>query len=92
LRHGIVWAAAAFRLQLALSRIVLGLNPETRMSGPSDFLKEAARLRDMARRARRMAGQLAIEADRLRVEDYAQELEAEATNWERRAAAGKTKE
>ena len=62
------------------------------MSGPSDFLKEAARLRDMARRARRMAGQVSIEPDRLRLEDYAQELEAEAADWERRAAAGKTKE
>jgi hypothetical protein len=39
-----------------------------------------------------MAGQLSIESDRLRLEDYARELEAEATNWERRAAAGKTKE
>jgi hypothetical protein len=62
------------------------------LSEPSDFLKEAARLRDMAHRARRMAGQLSIESDRLRLEDYARELEAEATNWERRAAAGKTKE
>ena len=62
------------------------------MSGPSDFLKEAARLRDMAHRARRMAGQLSIEPDRLRLEEYAQQLEAEAADWERRAAADKTKE
>jgi hypothetical protein len=62
------------------------------MSGPSDFLKEAARLRDMAHRARRMAGQLSIEADRLRLEDYAQGLDADAANCERRAAAEKTKE
>ena len=61
------------------------------MSGSSDFLKEAARLRDMAHRARRMGGQLSIESDRLRLEHYAQELEAEAVNWERRAAAEKTK-
>ena len=46
----------------------------------------------MARRARRMAGQVSIEPDRLRLEDYAQELEAEAADWERRGAAGKTKE
>ena len=62
------------------------------MSRSSDFLKEAARLRDMAQRARRMAGQLSIDADRLHLEDYAQELETEATDWERRAAAEKTKE
>jgi hypothetical protein len=62
------------------------------MSGPSDFLKEAARLRDMAQRARRMAGQLSLDPDRLRLEEYAQELESEAANWERRAAAEKTKE
>ena len=62
------------------------------MSGPSDFLKEAARLRDMARRARRMAGQLSIDPDRLRLEEYAQELEAKAADWDRRAAAEKTKE
>jgi hypothetical protein len=62
------------------------------MSEPSDFLKEATRLRDMARRARRMAGQLSIDPDRLRLEDYARELEAEAADWERRAAADKTKE
>jgi hypothetical protein len=62
------------------------------MSGPSDFLKEAARLRDMARRARRMAGQLSIDPDRLRLEEYAQEMEAEAADWERRAAGEKTKE
>ena len=62
------------------------------MSGSSDFLKEAARLRDMANRARRMAGQLSIESDRLRLEDYARELEAEAAGWERRADAAKAKE
>jgi hypothetical protein len=62
------------------------------MSEPSDFLKEAARLRDMAQRARRMAGQLSIDPDRLRLEEYAQELEAEAADWERRAAGQKTKE
>jgi hypothetical protein len=62
------------------------------MSGPSDFLKEAARLRDMAHRARRMAGQLSIDPDRLKLEEYAQELEAEAADWERRAAADKAKE
>ena len=62
------------------------------MSGPSDFLKEAARLRDMAQRARRMAGQLSLDPDRLRLEEYAQELETEAAVWERRAAAEKTKE
>ena len=62
------------------------------MSGPSDFLKEAARLRDMAHRARRMAGQLSIEPDRLRLEDYAHELEAEAADWERRAAAEKPRD
>jgi hypothetical protein len=62
------------------------------MSGPSDFLKEAARLRDMARRARRMAGQLSIDPDRLRLEEYAQELEAEAADQEQRAAAEKPKE
>ena len=62
------------------------------MSGPSDFLREAARLRDMAQRARRMAGQLSLDPDRLRLEEYAQELEAEAADWERRAAAEKTKE
>jgi hypothetical protein len=62
------------------------------MSGPSDFLKEAARLRDMAHRARRMAGQLSIEPDRLRLEEYAQKLEAEAADWEQRAAADKAKE
>ena len=78
-------------MQLALGRLVLGLNPETRMSGPSDFLKEAARLRDMAHRARRMAGQLSIEPDRLRLEEYAEELEAEATSWERRATTEEPK-
>lgn len=62
------------------------------MSGPSDFLKEAARLRDMAQRARRMAGQLSLDPDRLRLEEYARELEAEAADWERRAAAEKAKE
>jgi hypothetical protein len=62
------------------------------MSGPSDFLREVARLRDMAQRARRMAGQLPLDPDRLRLEAYAQELETEAADWERRAAAGKTKE
>ena len=62
------------------------------MSEPSDFLKEAARLRDMAQRARRMAGQLSLDPDRLRLEEYAQELEVEAADWERRAAAEKTKE
>jgi hypothetical protein len=62
------------------------------MSKPSDFLKEATRLRDMAHRARRMAGQLSIDPDRMRLEDYARELEAEAADWERRAAADKTKE
>jgi hypothetical protein len=62
------------------------------MSGPSDFLKEAARLRDMAHRARRMAGQLSIDPDRQRLEKYAQELETAADDWERRAAAEKTKE
>jgi hypothetical protein len=62
------------------------------MSGPSDFLKEAARLRDMAHRARRMAGQLSIDPDRLRLQEYAQELEAKAADWDRRAAAEKTKE
>lgn len=62
------------------------------MSGPSDFLKEAARLRDMAQRARRMAGQLSLDPDRLRLEEYAQELETEAADWERRAAGDKTKE
>ena len=62
------------------------------MSGPSDFLKEAARLRDMAQRARRMAGQLSLDPDRLRLEEYAQEREAEAADWERRAAAEKAKE
>jgi hypothetical protein len=59
------------------------------MSGPSDFLKEAARLRDMAQRARRMAGQLSLDPDRLRLEEYAQALETEAADWERRAAAEK---
>jgi hypothetical protein len=62
------------------------------MSGPSDFLREVARLRDMAQRARRMAGQLPLDPDRLRLEAYAQELETEAADWERRAAAEKTKE
>jgi hypothetical protein len=62
------------------------------MSGPSDFLKEAARLRDMAQRARRMAGQLSIDPDRLRLEEYARSLEVEAADWERRAAGEKTKE
>lgn len=62
------------------------------MSGPSDFLKEAARLRDMAQRARRMVGQLSLDPDRLRLEEYAQELETEAADWERRAAAEKAKE
>jgi hypothetical protein len=62
------------------------------MSGPSDFLKEAARLRDMAHRARHMAGQLSLDPDRLRLEEYAQELEAEAADWEQRAAAEKTKD
>jgi hypothetical protein len=62
------------------------------MSGPSDFLKEAARLRDMAQRARRMAGQLSLDPDRLRLEEYARELEAEAADWEQRAAAEKAKE
>jgi hypothetical protein len=46
----------------------------------------------MAHRARRMAGQLSIDPDRLRLEEYAQELEAKAADWERRAAAEKTKE
>lgn len=59
------------------------------MSGPSDFLKEAARLRNMARRARRMAGQMSIDHDRLRLEEYAQELEGQAADWERRAASDK---
>jgi hypothetical protein len=68
------------------------MNPEKRMNGSSDFLKEAARLRDMAHRARRMGGQLSIESDRLRLEDYARELEAEAASWERRADAEKKKE
>lgn len=62
------------------------------MSVSSDFLKEAARLRGMAHRARRMGGQLSIESDRLRLENYAQELETEAAGWERRAAAEKTKD
>ena len=62
------------------------------MSVSSDFLKEAARLRDIAQRARRMGSQLSIESDRQRLEDYAQELETEAASWERRAAAEKTKE
>lgn len=62
------------------------------MSKPSGYLKEAARLRESARRARRMAGQLPIDHDRLRLEEYAQELETAAADWERRAAAEKTKE
>lgn len=61
------------------------------MSVSSDFLKEAARLRDMAQRARRMGGQLSIESDRQRLEDYAQELETAAADWERRATGEKTK-
>jgi hypothetical protein len=35
---------------------------------------------------------LPLDPDRLRLEAYAQELETEAADWERRAAAGKTKE
>lgn len=62
------------------------------MSRSSDFLKEAARLRDMAHRARRMGAQLSIESDRRRLDDYAQELETEAAGWEQRAAAEKKKE
>jgi hypothetical protein len=54
------------------------------MSGSSDFRTEAARLRDMARRARRMAGHLSLEPDKRRLEDYAEELEAEAASCERR--------
>ena len=58
------------------------------MSVPSDFLNEAARLRDMARRARRMAGQLSTEHDRQRLEQYALEMERQAADWEGRAAVG----
>jgi hypothetical protein len=56
------------------------------MSVPSDFLEEAARLRDMARRARRMAGQLSAEHDRQRLEQYALELDRKAADCEARAA------
>jgi hypothetical protein len=38
----------------------------------------------MAQRARRMAGQLSLEPDKRRLEDYAEELEAQAANCERR--------
>ena len=48
------------------------------MSVPSDFQAEAARLRQLASRARRMARQLSVEQDRQRLEQYAEELERDA--------------
>ena len=54
------------------------------MSVPSDFQKEAARLRQRAGRARRLATQLSTEQDRQRLERYAEELERDAAALEGR--------
>jgi hypothetical protein len=58
------------------------------MSVPSDFQKEAARLRQLAGRARRLATQLSTEQDRQRLERYADELERDAAALDGRQPGG----
>jgi hypothetical protein len=52
----------------------------------ADPKEEARRCRDLARRARRMAANLAQPADRARVNRYADELEGRAAELEQKAA------
>jgi hypothetical protein len=49
------------------------------------LLEQAEASRDLARRARRLAGELTAEADRQRLQRHAEELEAQAAELERRA-------
>jgi hypothetical protein len=53
---------------------------------PRTLLKQAEASRDLARRARRLAGQLTSEADRQRLLRHAEELDNQAADLERRAA------
>jgi len=53
------------------------------------LLKQADGLRDLARRARRLAQSLTVEADRRRLMVHAEELEENASRLEREAANAK---
>jgi hypothetical protein len=53
---------------------------------PATLLRQAEASRDLARRARRLAAEMTREADKTRLLRHADELDAQATDLERRAA------
>jgi hypothetical protein len=56
------------------------------MRQAADLLEKARTNRELARRARRVAWELKMDADKARVIRYSEELEEEADDLERRAA------
>jgi hypothetical protein len=54
---------------------------------PATLLRQAEASRDLARRARRLAAEMTREADKARLLRHADELDAQATELEGRAAA-----
>jgi hypothetical protein len=57
------------------------------MAKPSELLEEAAKCRDLAKRAARFAASLLCDADRARLLGRAKRLEEQAAELERQAAA-----
>ena len=55
---------------------------------PEELIDQAAEVRELAKRARRFADQLTAAADRARLLRYAEELETQAADLERRASGG----
>ena len=53
---------------------------------PTTLRQQAEASRDLARRARRLAGEVTSEADKARLLRHADELEAQAADLEQRAA------
>ena len=64
--------------------------PLVRPPSKDAILKQADGLRDLARRARRLADTMTNEADQRRLAHYVEELEESATRLERAAVAAKS--
>jgi len=55
---------------------------------PEEIIDQAAEIRELAKRARRLADQLTAAADRVRLLRYAEELEAQVVELEQPASGG----
>lgn len=64
--------------------------PVVRPPSKDSILKEADGMRDLARRARRLAGTVTTESDQRRLARYVEELEESATRLEKAAVDAKS--